>query len=269
MYYYSAVIRRCQYAQNRFPFLVNDFAYKLIDKMQNMWYYKYKEIYATSLMEEKLMKSKTKTVIIILASIAVLAGAVSLIIRLNTPTDADRLNDQIGAIEDLPIVTKDADDGEISINRGTASEDNTTAENEPLESITPAQTTSTRDESTTVPINDNADKPDSTTTTVTTTRKETTVYEPVVDDTPNGVKPAVTTGAATTTTQKPSDTTPPAEQKPADNGFPSNPSSGDEYIDDKGQTWIYNGIARRWIEGGHTNVETAPDFTPSGNVILS
>ena len=69
MYYYSAVICRCQYAQNRFPFLVNDFAYKLIDKMQNIWYYKYKEIYATSLMEEKLMKSKTKTVIIIKSSI--------------------------------------------------------------------------------------------------------------------------------------------------------------------------------------------------------
>lgn len=114
-----------------------------------------------------------------------------------------------------------------------------------------------------------ADKPDSTTTAVTTTRKETIVYEPVVDDTPNEVAPAVTTSAATTTTQKPSDTTSPVEQKPADNGFPSNPSSGDEYVDDKGQTWIYNGIARRWIEGGSTNVETAPDSTPSGNVILS
>lgn len=114
-----------------------------------------------------------------------------------------------------------------------------------------------------------ADKPDSTTTAVTTTRKETIVYEPVVDDTPNEVAPAVTTSAVTTTTQKPSDTTPPAEQKPADNGFPSNPSSGGEYVDDKGQTWIYNGIARRWIEGGSINVETAPDFTPSGNVILS
>ena len=79
----------------------------------------------------------------------------------------------------------------------------------------------------------------------------------------------MTTSVVTTTTQKPSDTTSPVEQKPADNGFPSNPSSGDEYVDDKGQTWIYNGIARRWIEGGPTNVETAPDFTPSGNVILS
>lgn len=84
-----------------------------------------------------------------------------------------------------------------------------------------------------------ADKPDSTTTAVTTTRKENIVYDP------------------------------PVEQKPADDGFPSNPSSGGEYVDDKGQTWIYNGIARRWIEGGSTNVETAPDFTPSGNVILS
>ena len=83
-------------------------------------------------MEEKLMKSKTKTVIIILASIAVLAGAVSLIIRLNTPTDADRLNDQIGAIVVMSFVTIAAHHCDISFNRVTPSEDTTTPDNEPL-----------------------------------------------------------------------------------------------------------------------------------------
>lgn len=212
------------------------------------------------------MTPNTKKVIIILAVAAVITGAVSLIFRLTSPSDADRLNDQIGAIADLPYVTQDNDNGEISINRGTASEDGST-ENEPEESTSPVN----NEEYTITPEKDSDKKPVSTSATTkaaTTTKRNPETESPVVDEKPDVAIPVVTTSTAATTTQKPVDTTPPAEQ-PASNGYPDNPASGDEYVDENGQTWIYNGIARRWIEGGPTIVETAPDFTPSGNVILS
>lgn len=212
------------------------------------------------------MTPNTKKVIIILAVAAVITGAVSLIFRLTSPSDADRLNDQIGAIADFPYVIQENGNGEISINRGTASEGGST-ENEPEESTPPVN----NEESTVTPEKDSDKKPASTSATtkaVTTTKRNPETESPVVDENPDVAIPVVTTSTAATTTQKPAYTTPPAEQ-PASNGYPDNPASGDEYVDENGQTWIYNGIARRWIEGGPTIVETAPDFTPSGNVILS
>ncbi|MGN0650922.1 MAG: hypothetical protein ACI4KM_10830 [Oscillospiraceae bacterium] len=213
------------------------------------------------------MKSNTKTVILIIAVIAALAGITALIIKLTSPTDADRLNDRLGATEDISDTIKDnGDDGEIVINRGTASEDSTSdeitpIENEPVESDIPSTTNTTPENTET-----NSDEP--ITTTAATTKDSTPTPSPVTEETHTVTTPAVTT-AATTTTGKPSENTEPVEEKPSSNDYPDNPSSGDEYVDEDGQVWIYNGIARRWIAGGPTTVQTAPSFTPSGNVILN
>ena len=206
------------------------------------------------------MKSNTKTVILIITVIAALAGITALIIKLTSPTDADRLNDRLGATEDIFDTVKDnGDDGEIVINRGTSGEDSSTDETEPVESDTAPAPVIDSDKPKT-----ESEKPSVTSTTKKTDNKPTSITE----DTPKVTTTTVTT-AATTTTGKPSENTEPVEEKPGNNDYPDNPSSGDEYVDEDGQVWIYNGIARRWIAGGPTTVQTAPSFTPSGNVILS
>lgn len=206
------------------------------------------------------MKSNTKTVILIIAVIAALAGITALIIELTSPTDADRLNDRLGATEDISDTVKDnGDDGEIVINRGTSGEGGSTDETEPVKSDTTTEPVISSDKPETESV-----KPSVTSTTKKTDNKP----KPITEYTPKVTTPAVTT-AATTTTGKPSENTEPVEEKPGSNDYPDNPSSGDEYVDEDGQVWIYNGIARRWIAGGPTTVQTAPSFTPSGNVILS
>lgn len=206
------------------------------------------------------MKTNTKTAILIIAVIAALAGITALIIKLTSPTDADRLNDRLGATEDISDTVKvNRDDGEIVINRGTSGEDSSTDETKPVESDTTPAPVIDSDKPET-----ESEKPSVTSTTKKTDNKPT----PITEDTPSVTTPAVTT-AATTITGKPSENTEPVEEKPGSNDYPDNPSSGDEYVDEDGQVWIYNGIARRWIAGGPTTVQTAPDFTPSGNVILS
>lgn len=206
------------------------------------------------------MKTNTKTAILIIAVIATLAGITALIIKLTSPTDADRLNDRLGATEDISDTVKsNGDDGEIVINRGTLSENSSTDETEPVESDTAPASVIDSDKPET-----ESEKPSVTSTTKKTDNKP----KPITEYTPKVTTPAVTT-AATTTTGKPSENTEPVEEKPDNNDYPDNPSSGDEYVDEDGQVWIYNGIARRWIVGGPTTVQTAPSFTPSGNVILS